>query len=166
MVLITGTALANLAPFNLGSKDAANYGEYCPTLDISGWQNFGKTFAALVEKDKTDHLMKADAPIVVAKWFPAAHIEMYVARRSHQEVIGMGKLEDLHEFAWLNNERKKLQSNDDAYCIVPSNLPFNVIENYHVFFGSIEPPVIINQTRGGKAVRYFYVYRLKGYKLQ
>lgn len=164
VVLIAGAVLANLAPFNLGSKDKENYGEYCPTLDISGWKDFGKQYAALVEEDLHAGLMRGRTPIVVAKWFPAAHIEMYVAKQSHQQVIGLGKLEDLHEFAWLNKERKALQQGDDAYCIVPSNLPFNVKEMYGNLFTSVQEPVVINQMRGGKAVRYFYVYRLKGFK--
>ena len=163
-ILIVGTLLANFAPFNLGSKEEKNYGEYCPTLDISGWKDFGKQYAALVEEDLHTGLMRGKTPIIVAKWFPAAHIEMYVARQSHQQVIGLGKLDDLHEFAWLNKERRTLQQGDDAYCIVPSNLPFNVQENYGNMFSAIQKPVIINQMRSGKAVRYFYVYRLKGFK--
>ena len=118
----------------------------------------------MVEDDLHTGIMRDRTPIVVAKWFPAAHIEMYVARQSHQEVIGIGKLEDLHEFAWLNKERKPLQKGDDAYCIVPSNLPLNVKEVYGGLFTYIHAPVVINQMRGGKAVRYFYVYRLKGFK--
>ena len=78
--------------------------------------------------------------------------------------MGVGNLENLHHFAWLNEERKPLKLNDDAYCIVPSNVPMNVEEAYSKYFTSIEKPDTINQIRGGKAVRYFYVYRMKNCK--
>lgn len=160
-VLIAGAVAANIAPFNLGSKAYDRYGEYCPTLDISGWKTFGNDFKTLVANDSAKHIMQNGAPIIVAKWFPAAHIEMYVARQTKQEVLGVGKLEDLHEFAWMNKSRKALKTGEDAYCIVPSNIPFDVEKEYKQYFQTIEKPEIINQVRGGKMVRYFKIYRLK-----
>jgi hypothetical protein len=50
IVLIAGVALIRLSPVNFGSHDRSNYGEYCPTLDLSGWKDFSKTFAVLVKK--------------------------------------------------------------------------------------------------------------------
>ena len=41
-VLLAGSILSNYASFNIGSKDWEHYGEYCPTLDISGWNDLGK----------------------------------------------------------------------------------------------------------------------------
>jgi hypothetical protein len=54
---------------------------------------------------------------------------------------------------------------DDAYCIVPSNLPVKVEEVYGAYYSTIENPVIINQTHCGKVVRWFKVYRLHNCKL-
>jgi len=161
LILITGTALTRLAPFNLGSQQKENYGEYGPTLDLSGWQDFGRAFTVLVQKDIAGKKMVPGAPIIINKWFPGGHIEFYVAGQSHQPVIGVGQLDDLHKFVWLNKQRKQLQLGDDAYCIVPSNLPFNPVEAYSKYFNVIEQPVVINQMRGGKVVRYFYIYRMK-----
>jgi len=158
---VIAVAIANYAPFNLGSQDKENYGEYCPTLDINGWNHFGTSFKALAQKDVEEKNMKPHSPIIINKWFPGGHIEFYVARQIPTRVIAIGDLDDVHKFAWLNKERKPLQLGDDAYCIVPSNVPFNVKGNYSRYFSVIEAPVIFNQIRGGKVVRYFYVYRMK-----
>lgn len=163
-VLFVGVLAVQFAPTNFGSHDTENYGEFCPTLDISGWKDFSKNFNDLVQKDIATKQMPANAPIVVGKWFPAGHLEFYTSRVTGLRILGIGGLQDVHKFAWLNKERQPLAIGDAAYCIVPSNLPFNVNEAYGQYFTTIESPVVINQMRSGKAVRYFYVYRLKGCK--
>jgi len=161
IVLIVGIGLVRLSPVNFGSHDKENYGEYCPTLDVSGWKKFSENFALLVKSDSENGLMKPHSPIVVNKWFPGGHIEFYTARKSGLSVLGIGNLDDLHKFAWLNKERKGLQLGDDAYCIVPSNLPIQVADIYERYFSTIEKPIVIDQKRNGGVVRYFYIYRLK-----
>lgn len=163
VVAIVGiTLLANFAPFNLGSKDKESYGEYCPTLDISGWKDFSNEFDKLVKKDVESGKMKPNPAIVINNWFPACQLELYTSRKTGLRVIGLGELQDLHQFAWLNKVRKPLQQGDDAYCIVPSNLPMHVDEKYKGQFSLIEKPDTINQIRSGAVVRYFYIWRLKG----
>lgn len=163
-LLIAAVAVVRLSPVNFGSHEKENYGEYCPTLDLSGWDDFSSAFAQLAKSDKALHTMKENAFIVVPKWFPGGHLEFYASRKTGMNLIGIGTLQDLHKFAWLNKERPKLQLGDDAYCIVPSNLPFDVKSNYGNYFSRMEEPVIINQMRNGGLVRYFSVYRLKNCK--
>lgn len=163
LVLIAGVALVRLSPVNFGSHEKANYGEYCPTLDLSGWKDLSKTFAAEARADIASGRMKNDAPILVNKWFPGGHIEFYTSRETGLRVLGIGALEDIHKFAWLNKERAPLKKGDDAYVIVPSNLPMDVREVYGKHFTSVSS-YTINQRRNGGVVRYFYVYRLKDCK--
>ncbi|MEO8173052.1 MAG: hypothetical protein ABI581_08210, partial [Sediminibacterium sp.] len=165
IVLIAGIAVVRFSPVNFGSHDKENYGEYCPTLDLTGWKVFSKTFAEIVKDNEAKGLMKPNAPIVINKWFPGGHLEFYTTRETGLPVIGIGHLEDIHKFAWLNKERPPLHLGDDAYAIVPSNLPMNVREAYGKYFTVIEGPLVINQIRNGGVVRYFYVYRMKGCKL-
>ncbi|MDE3252675.1 MAG: glycosyltransferase family 39 protein [Bacteroidota bacterium] len=160
-VLVAGIALSNWSPVNFGSHAKENYGEYGPTLDLSGWRDFSKNFAALVKKDRAAGTMQAQSPILIDKWFPGGHLEFYTSRLSGNPVIAVGKLEDVHKFAWLNKDRKTLQLGQDAYAIVPSNLPMDVHESFGVYFSKIEKPVVFAQIRSGGIVRYFYVYRLK-----
>jgi hypothetical protein len=166
IVLIAGVILIRLSPVNFGSHDKENYGEYCPTLDLSGWKDFSNVFAVQVKEDETKGLIKTHSPILINKWFPGGHLEFYTSRASGLPVIAVGNLEDVHKFAWLNKERQSLHLGDDAYTIVPSNLPLNITEAYGKYFSVIEKPVVINQVRNGGVVRYFYVYRLRNCKLQ
>jgi 4-amino-4-deoxy-L-arabinose transferase-like glycosyltransferase len=161
IVMIAGIGLTRLSPVNFGSHEQQNYGEYCPTLDLSGWKNFSISFDSLARADAAQGRMQQTAPILVNKWFPAGHLEFYTSRTTGRELVAIGRLEDVHKFAWLNKERQPLFLGRDAYAIVPSNLPMDVQQAYGPYFRSIEKPVIINQQRSGRAVRYFYVYRLK-----
>ncbi|MGL5945432.1 MAG: hypothetical protein ACRCZV_04645, partial [Sediminibacterium sp.] len=111
-----------------------------------------------------EKIMTPNDPIITNKWFPGAHIEFYVTRPLKMNLIGIGELTDLHQFVWLNKDRAKLVNTGDAYLIIPSNLPFDVLARYGKQFREIEKPVIINQIRSGVVVRYFYVYRMRGYR--
>ena len=68
-------------------------------------------------------------------------------------------------FAWLNESQEGLTIGEDAYCIVPSNLPANPTALYGAYFTSIEKPDTIPYITKGVLLRNFYVYRLKGAKL-
>jgi len=160
-VLLSGVILARFAPFNLGSKEYSNYGERCPTLDISGWDDFGNNFSKLVTADINNKVMKPNSAIWIGNWFPGGHILFYVASKTNQPVIGVGKITDIHKFAWTNSLMPEIKLGDDAYCIVPSNAPFDFESEYNQYFTTIEKSFIINQIRGGKMVRYFKIYRMK-----
>ena len=161
VLLIAGIATIRFSPRNFGSHDLQNYGEYCPTLDLSGWKDFGIQFNNLVKRDIDEKVMNNGSVILANQWFPAGHIEFYVSEPSEIPLIGVGSLKDLHKFIWLNKDRKKLAIGDDAYCIVPSNLPLDVQLTYGSYFTEIKPAQTINQVRNGGVVRYFYIYRMK-----
>ena len=163
-VLVTGTFLIRYSPVNFGSHERENFGEYCPTLDLSGWKDFSNAFSVIVKEDERNGVMMKNAPLLINKWFPGGHLEFYTSRLTGLPVLGIGALEDIHKFAWLNKDRKQLQLGDDAYCIVPSNLPTDVNANYGSYFTSIEKYAVLNQIRSGSVVRYFTVYRLHGCK--
>jgi 4-amino-4-deoxy-L-arabinose transferase-like glycosyltransferase len=160
ITIITATAIVQLAPKNFGSQANSDYGQYCPTLDVSGWKDFSIQFNELKQKDVEQHYMKPNSPILVNKWFPAAQLEYYTARLTNTTIIASGNVDEVHQFAWLNKQRSFLIG-QDAYVIVPSNMPFNVEENYKKYFTQINKPSIIKQIRSNKTVRFFYVWRLK-----
>jgi hypothetical protein len=147
-------------PGNFGSQKNENLGEYCPTLDLSGWKNFSVAFQKLAQEDQLNSVMSHAPSIIVGKWFPAGHVEFYTATTTGLSLIGIGPLQDIHKFAWLNKQRPSLSLGTDAYCIVPSNVPFNVTEAYGQYFKLIDEPVVIDQKRSGVVVRHFLVYRM------
>jgi hypothetical protein len=77
------------------------------------------------------------------------------------KVIAIGNIEDVHKFAWLNQEQEGLKIGEDAYCIVPSNLPSNPQQVYGPYFEKILTPDTIPIKMKGVVLRNFYVYRLK-----
>jgi len=168
-ILIVGLSIAAIgvvrfSSVHFGSHNKENYGEYCPTLDLTGWKNFSTDFNQLVKSDIANAIMKPQPFLLVDKWFPGGHLEFYTARETGLTLIGVGNLTDLHKFAWLNESRKKIQLGDDAYYVVPSNLPSDVADTYSQYFEQIQSPVVINQNRHGGVVRYFNVYRFKNCK--
>ena len=147
-------------PRQLGSTKMENLGEYNPINDVTGWEKFTKSFAQIEEQDQKRGLMQETNPIITHKWFPAGHILFYTARPLHKRVIAIGTLDDVHKFAWLNKEQAGLKIGENAYCIVPSNLPVDPYKLYSNYFEAISKPDTIPMVSKGVLLRNFYVYRL------
>jgi hypothetical protein len=163
VIIVAGVLVINFFPGTLGKKDKTLLGEGDFTLDMYGWNNLQKSFSNILQKDEQSGAMKSDAVIISNKWFPAAHIDFYVAMPLKKDVLAIGDISDIHQYAWLNKKRKALLPGDDAYCIVPSENYFNVNETYGASFKTILAPEIIEQKRNGKTCSVVYVYRLKNY---
>jgi 4-amino-4-deoxy-L-arabinose transferase-like glycosyltransferase len=162
VVLVFGfIGLVHVFPFQLGSKNQANLGEYNPINDVTGWEQFSADFKTLVQEDEQSDKMHAKAPILVSKWFPAGHILFYTARPIQKEVIAIGGLEDVHKFAWLNQDLQGLQIGQDAYFIQPSNLPFDPTNTILPYFEKMGQTDSIQMQQRGVVLRTFYVYRFK-----
>ncbi len=166
LVITSGIALINFMPGTIGKKEKLQLGEGDFTLDMFGWKALKTQFQKIARTDIQTGAMKKDAFIISNKWFPASHIDYYVAMPLQKELIACGDTTDIHQYAWINNERNKLKPGDDAYCIVPSNNYFNPGELFAGDFASILPPQILQQKRNGKICRYFYIWRMKEYRMK
>ena len=165
VVVVGGTCLIRFYPGTIGDKDAqASYGEGDFTLDLYGWRNFSADFQDWFAQQEREKQLNEGIPIVCNKWFPAAHLEYYVGRHVQSPVIGIGELNDLHHYAWLNTWRPGLEKGADALCIVPSNYPLHPVDTYKTTFESVILLHSFAEKRNGRISRYFYVYRLKGFK--
>ena len=163
LVITAGILLVNFMPGTLGKKENKYLGDGDFTLDMYGWKSLKTTFKKTVESDIQSGVMKKDAFIISNKWFPASHLDYYIAIPLQKELLAIGDTNDIHQYAWINNERSKLRTGDDAYCIVPSNNYFNPQELYAGSFTTILSPQIIEQKRNGKICRYFYIWRMKNF---
>lgn len=168
---IAGVALAaaftliNCWPGTLGSRKKEETGKHDVTLDMSGWRAFGHDFATLYQHDSM--LYKTHPRFIFNNyWFPAGHLDFYVARPLHLQLQAIGSLHDIHHFAWLNKKLPQLQKGEDAYFISISNFNDPVPQALAKKFEKITDAVLIPQSRGGKVARYFYVYRLIGFKAE
>jgi hypothetical protein len=163
-LLMIGIFLLHFSSFSIGDKSAEHLGKGDVTLDLSGFKKFGSDFDSLYEADKKSGIMKSDAFLLGDYWFPAAHVDYYVATPRGIPFLAIGGLNNIHHYAWLNRKRKFLQQGDDAYLVIVSNY-FNLPSKSLVEqFDSVMSPVIIPQMRGQTTVRSFYIFRLKNYK--
>jgi len=164
LVITAGILLVNFLPGTMGKKENKYLGEGDFTLDMYGWKDLKTPFKKIAEADIQSGAMKKDAFIICNKWFPAAHIDYYVAMPLGKELVTIGDTSDIHQYAWINNERNKLKPGDDAYCIVPSNYYTDAKTFYTAYFETIVLTQIIEQKRNGRACRYFYIWRMKNFK--
>ncbi len=134
------------------------------TLDMYGWEKLGKEFAKTREKAITKGEMTADCGLVSHKWFPLANLDYYVARPLEMKAYGLGNMEDIHKYYWINDERGGLESGANYWYITDShyyNDPFMVFEGY---FEEITLVDTISIERCGKPCKNNFVYTCKGLK--
>lgn len=164
-VLLTLLVVAiHCLPVSLGSKDDQRLGKGDLMLDMSGWHQFGQQFRRLYEDDAATGTMKPGAFMVTDYWFPAAHLDYYVARPAAIHAIAVGSYANIHHYAWLNVHHPALQVGQDAYYITVSNYYDPLSPAVRAAFAEVEPPVSIDQLRQGTVVRHFVIYRLKSYQ--
>ncbi len=166
LVVITitvGLVFITYYPGTIGSKKGNELGSGDFTLDLYGWSEVGADFGKWMKQAKSDNILPANNTIVCNKWFPASHIDYYIARKNKMQVIGIGTINDLHHYVWLNLYRNDLKKGDSAICIIPSNYSVDLSSTYLNYFMSVQLIHIITSERMHTIVRYFKVYLLKGY---
>lgn len=163
IALLAAIAIINYWPGTIGNKSMPDFGKHDVTLDMSGWKNFGKDFSNFYKEDN-NRLNSKPRFIFSNYWFPAAHLDFYVAKPMGLQVKAVGSLNDIHHFAWLNEKLPELNRGEDAYYIGISNFNDPIPEAIKNQFNNISAPVSIPQIRSGKPARYFYVYRLRGFR--
>ncbi len=165
ILIAGGIYLIRCYPGTIGNTtDPVKYGEDDFTLDLYGWKEFGAAFNTWQQDAIAKKEIAPGLHIACNKWFPAAHIDYYVARPNNNYVIGVGNPNDLHQYLWLNHYRGALNIGEDAVCIIPSNYPQDAPTTYGMYFQSVKPLHRFTETRGDKTTRYFNVYLLQGYK--
>lgn len=163
VVVISGILMINFLPGTFGKKDRLLTGDGDFTLDMYGWRKCRKEFEKIVRADLQNGTMKKEAVIISYKWFPAAHTDYYIAMPLKKDLLAIGNINDIHQYKWINSERKKLRPGDDAYCIVPSNYYINAKELFSQYFTTVLSPEIMEQDRNGNPCRLFYIWRMKSF---
>jgi len=162
-IVTAGIPVIRYLPAQLGSREERILGKADVTLDMNGWRQFSEKFDSLYRADVRTGKMKENAALIADFWYPAAHLDYYIARPLQLRLLAVGKLTDIHHYAWLNKERAPLLQGADAYFIYPSNYygpPRTQLRNY---FRLVEDSVVISQTRSNIPVRNFVIYRMHDY---
>lgn len=160
-VFTIGPILIRSYPGTTSPKPFPHTGAGDATLDITGWEQLLPAFEKLRNDDITNGRMQPDAPMVVHKWFPGSHIYYHVAYPLGMRTVGVGHLEDLHQFAWLNQLYGHVAPGSDAWYITPSNNFSDPAEQFAGQFERFEKAGTITQRRNGQVARYWFVYRFR-----
>jgi hypothetical protein len=163
-LLLIAWVLINYYPGTIGkTSNLSKYGDTDFTLDMYGWDQIKNQFEEIVNEDRASKSMSLDAPIISPKYFPGTEIDYYVGRPLGIKVLQYGTLQNIHKYAWINNDRGQLKKGEDAYMISTSNWYKDPFEYYLENFIEIIPSDTIEVTRSGKTCYYAFIYQLKGY---
>jgi hypothetical protein len=159
-VAIAGVVVINFFPGTLGKKQTDKRGDGDFTLDMYGWQKFSKSFDSIYYS--THSRVDAGKTIILGdEWFPAAHIDFYIAKPLHIRTAVLGPIEYIHQYKWLNKQRGPVTGSTDIYVISPSNS--QVHKESFPFLKEMVPSKTdsIIQYRNGEEARRFYIYYYK-----
>ncbi len=134
-------------------------GKYDPTLDMFGWDQIRDKLIELELSNKT----LTGLPLVSYKWFPGAHLDYYVARPMHKEILVIGDINTIHKYYWINKKKHPLVDGQDAIYITHSRNFHPPQETMRNFF---KESILIEKfpiKRDGQIVEFGYVYLLKHY---
>jgi len=146
-----------------GNKTKEDLGKGDITLDMNGWSEAGEKFAEIYRKEISSGRMLPASPVVCYKWW-GSHIEYYFCRPFKIQMIGLGVMNDLHQYVWLNKKRSAKINFTTAYCIVPSDENYKVNKQYINFYSKVDSVAVIEIFRNHASTHNFYVYRLTGWK--
>ncbi|MCF3110004.1 glycosyltransferase family 39 protein [Niabella sp. CC-SYL272] len=163
-VVLLITLASFLLPVTFSSKEALKTGNGDLLLDFTGWHAFAAGFDTLYRKDLATGRMQPAAFILSDYWFPAGHLNWYLAAAYHYPFMAVGSLDEIHQFAWLNLQRAGLKTGSDAYYISVSNYYRAPSGRLLECFKTVADTMVLPQIRMGKVVRYFYITRLRYYK--
>lgn len=141
----------NLPANKLGSDDF--------TIDLAVWNEAGHVLADFV---KFDSVAMRTPAIFCDKWFPAAHIDYYMAIPNGIPLFVFGDLKSQHLYAKINQERGIDTLHDDAYFVCTSRYYSTPKDNLKEQFDyDVESPKILTVSKAGKQRMNLFVWRLK-----
>mgnify|MGYP002853632336 CR=1 FL=1 len=129
------------------------------TLDMYGWHKFGEEFGKLREKSVNEGAIDEDCGIIAHKWFPLANLDYYVARPLGMKAFGLGQINDIHKYHWINELRGSLQPGSDYWYITDSHYYNEPNAMYDAYFEDITLIDTITIDRCGKPAKNFFVYK-------
>jgi len=163
LFLVVWLLTVSFYPGTYGSKAPLELGKGDVTLDKFGWSEAGEEFVNIYEREERSGRMPPNAPLVCSKWW-GAHLEYYFSDAGNIPVIGLGEIGDLHQYAWLNEDRTSKADMTSAYCIISSIEIGEQVLPYYYYYERMELVNTITIIRNKKPAKRFYVYRLSGWK--
>jgi len=163
-ILILGIWHINFGLFSIdNSLKEINKGKKDFSLDMYGWSQLEDHIKSQFIEDKKKAIVDDDIILLSHKWFPAAHLDYYVARPLGMKLLTIGSLDQIHKYAWINEERGGFKLGMDAYFITTSHYYKNP-DYLTEYFSEIQWHQKFPILRSGKIVEYVSVYLLRDLK--
>ena len=158
LVFVIGAAQINYGIINLKKYAGSDL-----TLDMYGWRKITKPFGLIKTKSEQQKDISINAPIISYRWFPAAHIDYHIAIPNQSYVLGLGSLERIHKYAWMNEQRGDFKIGMDAWYLA-FDYDYVSPDFLKPYFTTILPIDTIRIRRAEKVAKEVYVYILKDLK--
>jgi Dolichyl-phosphate-mannose-protein mannosyltransferase len=156
LVILAGVLSIHYLPKTLGSKEYPNLGSNDFTLDMYGWSKTKIAFEKIYKKNSP-----ANSMIICNAWFPAAHIQQYIATPLQLPLIALGAIDKIHQYHWWNKTVAYKDKPLDAYLIIPSNYNFDWTTITALSTNRPNQIDTIFQYRSNVLINYFTVYYFK-----
>jgi hypothetical protein len=158
LAILIGIAQINYGLFfaPLKGQDPKKLGSNDVTLEMYGWRQAGIKFQQFLKREgivQTDH---DKVKIITNNWYPAAHIDFYLAHPLNIDLLVEGTLGKTHKYYWINKVRK-MNTSDKIFYITSSQLfkdPVIFAGTYHRFVARDTLQI----KRNGKTVKNLFIY--------
>lgn len=149
-------------PLSDDNDDKTRYGHNDVTLDMYGWNKMADDFKN--NYSAVNNLPESNDFMLSYRWFPAAHIDYYIARPLGLKTYVWGSPEMTHEFEKINHLNGAIPGGSNAFYITTSRDFRAPSEEMISKFTEIMPADTFSILRSGKIAEYWFLYRLNGYK--
>ncbi len=157
LCLIAPIVINNMR-FDYTNRDPRRLGRFDFTLDMYGWEQRGDIASYHLNQELAQGFRTPDSRIIIFKWFPGAHIERYIANREGMLVYGLGDLDAIHHYYWVNRELGEI--NKEAYHYVITTSHFFQNPEQREGLKSAELIAAVPLHKGLPIVENIFIYRV------
>lgn len=158
LVLLLGIAQINYGLFfaPIKGQDPKELGTNDVSLDMFGWRQANIQFQQFLKKEGIEKKDHDKVKIITNNWFPAAHIDFYIAHPLNIDLFVSGTLGETHKYYWINKARK-IRTNDKIFYITSSQSFKDPRMFDHKFHGFVLQDTL-QIKRNGKTVKNLFIF--------
>ena len=159
LAILLGIAQINYGLFFAPTKgqDPKELGTNDVTLDMYGWHQAAIKFQQFLTKEGVEQKDYDKVKVITNNWFPAAHIDFYMAHPQNIAIFVSGTLGETHKYYWINKTRK-INTGDKIYYITSSQF-FKDPEGLEGKYARFVPGDTIQIKRNGQTVKNLFIYK-------
>lgn len=150
--------------FSEKSRTIQRWNEGDFTATIYGWRKIKPEFEKIRQEKIEQGLMKETDGMINLRWFPLANLDYYVATPLNINMFGLGSMERIHKYTWINEKRGGLQKGSDYWFLTESTDYFEPRSHLGKYFNEIVPCDTIIVDRCGTPAKYVFVYMCRDFK--